>query len=153
VSALRGLQNYNMVWNKSVTASWLYKDIFLWAINNPARVAFKDLMSKINSALKILLFVAASTLVVNDCVRLMLAFDGFQIAFMLDRAENEEESKPLGSFSMFEEEVKHKASTPTIFIELVVEEELTVFVTHLIQDDEIRHLAYMPIFSPPPDPA
>lgn len=105
-------------------------------------------MSNINYALRILLFVATASLVVNDWVRLLCTF---QQESQLFEYQQQEEKNETGAFSLFEEEVKHKESSPTITIILVAEEALEAYIAHLIKDDDVRHLAYLPVFSPPPD--
>ena len=106
-------------------------------------------MVKIQRLLRMLLFVAASCLVANDLARLVMSFD--QQAFASQAAGTEEESNPIGAASLFEEEVKHKEVSPLAALEIVAEEGLEASVAHLIKDDEVRHLAYLAVFSPPPD--
>ena len=100
--------------------------------------------------LRILVFVAGCCLVANDVARLL--FPDIQQALIVQVVnENEQdESNPASAFSFFEEEVKH--SDNEHFHHLVLPEgELEAAVVHLIKDDDVRHLAYIAIFSPPPD--
>ena len=104
-------------------------------------------MKKIHTSLKALILVAVGMLMLNDCVRLVFSFQD-QI---VSTAETSEESNNVGSMSLLEEELKHKDLTPRICIELSDDASLNSAVAHLIKDDEVRHLAYLAIFSPPPD--
>lgn len=97
------------------------------------------------------MFVAASCLVVNDCARLVFSFDKQYVAAQLRTDNQEEENNATNAFSIFEEEVKHKELCPVICMDVIADEGIEVFVAHLIKDDEVRHLAFMPIFSPPPN--
>jgi len=96
------------------------------------------------------MFVAASCLVVNDVARLL--FPSVQQALIEQVCKNQEQddNNSISGFSFFEEEVKH--SDKHRFHHLSPEEgELETAAAHLIKDDDVRHLAYIPIFSPPPN--
>jgi len=109
-------------------------------------------MIKIHRGLRAFLFIAASMLVVNDFARLVFSFipDSFLI-IKIDPSEQEEENKPINPFSIFEEEVKHKNCFPTFSFQILDDAVLGYAVAHIIKDDEIRYLAYLAVFSPPPD--
>jgi hypothetical protein len=108
-------------------------------------------MIRIQRTLRVLLFVAASCLVLNDCVRLVFSFDQAYVAAQLRNYNQQEENNPVNAFSIFEEEVKHKDVSSAFSFVLIFSEEIETFVGHLIKDDEVRHLAYLAIFSPPPN--
>jgi len=109
-------------------------------------------MSQIHRGLRAFLFIAASMLVVNDVARLVFSFntDSF-LTIKIDPCEHGEENSPVNPFSIFEEEVKHKNCFPTFSFQTSDDVALGCSVAHIIKDDEIRHLAYLAIFSPPPD--
>lgn len=108
-------------------------------------------MVKIQSKLSVLLFVATALLLANDIVRLALTFDPGSFAAQECPQEQEEENKPFNPFSNFEEELKHKDIYPTSFLNNLFAAGIESSVSHLIKDDEVCHLAYLDIFSPPPD--
>ncbi len=111
-----------------------------------------QLMSRIQHALRALLFISASMLVLNDVVRLVFSFiPGSFLTIQIDLSEQEEENNPVNPFSIFEEEVKHKECYPTFLFQILDGTGLEVSIAHIIKDDEVRHLAYLAIFSPPPD--
>jgi hypothetical protein len=110
-------------------------------------------MVRAQRVFRVLLFVAATCLVVNDCIRLVFSFDQRYLSSQLQDYSEQEENNESNAFSFLEEEAKHKDFVPFPRFEMVAEEGLEVFVTHLIADDQVRHLAYLPIFSPPPDMA
>lgn len=103
-----------------------------------------------NRILKILLTLAVASLVLNDVARLSFP-TVFQVVFVQNTsAEEEEDNNPTNT--LFEEEVKHKTlreSLDALFPRFV--DELDVAVAHRISDDDVRHLAFLPIFSPPPN--
>ena len=108
-------------------------------------------MSTMLHLLRVLMFVAGSCLVANDVVRVL--FPGVQqvfIAQICDQNEQDDNNNSINAFSFFEEEVKHSGKDRFYPLPLV-EGELEVAVAHLVRDDDVRHLAYIPIFSPPPD--
>lgn len=109
-------------------------------------------MNNIQRTFRTLLFIAASMLVLNDVARLACSFiPGSFITISIDAAEQEEENNPVNPFSIFEEEVKHKECFPTCCFHLTNDSGLEVSVAHIIKNDEVRHLAYLAIFSPPPN--
>lgn len=69
-------------------------------------------------------------------------------------AEHEEDNNPVNTFSLLEEEVKHHYH-PERLLEGGMPEDTGIgaAASHLIKDDEVRHLAFIPIFSPPPNRA
>lgn len=95
---------------------------------------------------------AAASLVLNDVAR--LAFPSvFQSATVQSTSSDEQKGDDNNPNStLLEEEVKHKAikehpECPAFDLFDAID----AAVTHLITDDEVRHLAFLPIFSPPPD--
>jgi hypothetical protein len=108
-------------------------------------------MFHLKHSLRVLLFVAASCLVVNDLARLVFSFNEQYMAIQMGNITEEENNNKTNAFSIFEEEVKHKDNAPVQSLDTPAEEPLEVFIAHLIKDDEVRHLAYLPIFSPPPN--
>lgn len=106
----------------------------------------------LHRALRFLMVLAVASLVLNDVVRLSCP-DVFQTVFVQrDTTEDDENSNPTNT--IFEEEVKHKELKERIEHELIpAESELDATVAHLISDDDVRHLAFLPIFTPPPDRA
>lgn len=103
-------------------------------------------------SLRILMFVAASCLVVNDVARLL--FPGVQQVLIEQICDEkaQDDNNPINGFSFFEEEVKHTDKDRFHYLP-VTESELETAAAHLIKDDDVRHLAYIPIFSPPPNRA
>jgi len=101
--------------------------------------------------LRLLLVLAVSSLVLNDVARLVFP----QVQQVL--LQNAEEQKQDGNnpvSSLFEEEVKHKSFQEQIeFSPLVNIVDLDISITHRITDENVRHLAYLAIFTPPPDRA
>lgn len=110
-------------------------------------------MNKIQRTLRIFLFVAASMLVVNDCVRLVVSFHSDYFIAQYSPQNQEEENNPINPFSIFEEEVKHKDCMPAFSFKTLDPGKLEDSVAPLIKDDEVRHLAYLAIFTPPPNMA
>ena len=107
-------------------------------------------MSMLLRTLRILMFAAGSCLVINDVARLL--FPGVQqvlIAQICDE-KGQDDNNTINAFSFFEEEVKHSGKDRFYPLPLP-ESELEAAVAHLIRDDDVRHLAYIPIFSPPPN--
>lgn len=102
--------------------------------------------------LRVLMFVAGSCLVANDVARLV--FPSIQQALIAQVCEKKEQddNNSISAFSFFEEEVKHSGKERFYPLSLP-ENELEVAVAHLVKDDDVRHLAYIPIFSPPPNQA
>lgn len=104
-------------------------------------------------ALKFLLAFAVASLVLNDVARLVFP-DFFQAALTQRTATGEKQKDNNPTNTLFEEEVKHKESKERpecVFFDFA--DELNSAVAHLITDDDVRHLAFMPIFSPPPNRA
>ena len=110
-------------------------------------------MTFLRHCFRTLLFFAAACLVLNDGVRLLCP----QIQSMTvaaPAAEQEEDNNPVSTFSLLEEEVKHHYH-PERLLEGIIPEDTGIGAAadHLIKDDEVRHLAFIPIFSPPPNRA
>jgi len=104
-------------------------------------------MIKIQRAFRAFIFVAASMLVVNDGARLVFSFDSSYFSAQ----EETEENNTGNAFPIFEEEAKVKEFYPTFSFKLLDGAGLQASIAHLIKDDKVRHLAYLAIFSPPPD--
>jgi hypothetical protein len=101
---------------------------------------------------RVLTLVAGFSLVVNDVARLLFpCIQQALIAQICDEKE-QDDNNTINAFSFFEEEVKHSGKD-RFYTLRIVEAELEVAAAHLIRDDDVRHLAYIPIFSPPPDQA
>ena len=99
-----------------------------------------------------LLFFAVACLALNDAVRLFCP--AVQQITMKSPADTDQngDNNPVNSFSILEEEVKHHYHPERLLV--VPPDTGSGFdpaTEHLIKDDEVRHLAYIPIFSPPPD--
>lgn len=96
------------------------------------------------------MFVAASCLVANDVARLL--FPSIQQGVVQQICDDkQDDNNPTSAFSFFEEEVKHTSGKERIHHLAPPDGELETAAEHLIQDDKVRHLAYVPIFSPPPN--
>ncbi|MEO6039044.1 MAG: hypothetical protein ABIQ93_11565 [Saprospiraceae bacterium] len=101
--------------------------------------------------LRFLLALAVSSLVLNDVARLV--FPQVQQMVMQTADEEKQEGKNPTS-TLFEEEVKHKTcEVPITLASLIGDLHLDAAITHRITDDEVRHLAFLAIFSPPPNRA
>lgn len=100
--------------------------------------------------LHLILSAAIAALVLNDVVR--LAFPVIQQSLIEKSAESDsqDDDNPINPFSIFEEEVKHTNAHSSILV-AIPEPEPNPALKHLVKDDEVRHLAYIPVFSPPPD--
>lgn len=104
--------------------------------------------------IKILLTLGVAMLVLNDVARLV--FPALQNSPLTYSAGSEEEKKNDNNptTTLFEEEVKHKdireCACPLPPVNVV---QVDAAIAHLIKDDEVRHLAYLAIFTPPPDRA
>ncbi len=109
-------------------------------------------MPMLSRALRVLMFVSASSLVANDVARLMFPFIQQSLVAQVNDEERQDENNPTSAFSFFEEEVKHHGSEQDARV-MLPEEELDAATSHLIKDDDVRHLAFIPIFSPPPNRA
>ena len=92
---------------------------------------------------------AISSLVLNDVARLVFP----QVQQVLMKVADEEKKDGNNpSSTLFEEEVKHKTcEEPIHFTALIGVFDLDVSITHRITDDDVRHLACLAIFTPPPD--
>lgn len=94
---------------------------------------------------------ASTMLLLNDCARLVFAFQpSFLISNDYHQAQGEE-SDPFSLYSIIEEESKVKEINTYNPFRLTAESGLETSVAHLIEDEEVRHLAHLDIFSPPPD--
>lgn len=103
-------------------------------------------------ALTFLFAIAVSSLVLNDVARLVFphVFQTTQTQRTATDEEKKDDNNPTST--LFEEEVKHKATKERLeFPVSALLEELDPAVVHLITDDNVRHLAFLPIFSPPPN--
>lgn len=109
-------------------------------------------MSFLRHSFRTLLFLAATCLLLNDGVRLFCP--QFQQSFIANagNAQQEEDNNPANAFSLLEEEVKHHYHPERLLISPALEDiGIDAAANHLIKDDEVRHLAFIPIFSPPPN--
>ena len=106
----------------------------------------------LSRALRALLFLAGICLVLNDVARIVSPCVQQMLIDQVNNASDADDNNSLNSFSFFEEEVKHQGKERLFFL-LLPEYELEAAVAHLIEDDDVRHLAYIPIFTPPPDRA
>lgn len=96
------------------------------------------------------MFVAASCLVANDVARLLFPSIQQNLVAQICDEERQDENNPVSAFSFFEEEVKHHDGKHNSHW-LLPDDSLDAAAAHLIKDDNVRHLAYIPIFSPPPN--
>lgn len=103
-------------------------------------------------SLRIVVFFAASCLFLNDMARLV--FPGIQqmLIEQVSKKKEQDDNNSVGGFSFLEEEVKH-AIKDRLHHFWVSDGDLGAAAAHLIKDDDVRHLAFIPIFTPPPDPA
>ncbi len=104
--------------------------------------------------LKFLLTFAVFSLVLNDVAR--MAFPRVFQSVLAQRiptdGEKQDDSNP--TTTLFEEEAKHKTIKEQFeYPSFAPLEEMNVAIVHLITDDVVRHLAFLPVFSPPPDVA
>jgi hypothetical protein len=108
-------------------------------------------MLYLDRVIKLLLALAVAALVVNDVARLVFpALQQVVVQSILEDA-GKDENNPTTS-TLFEEEVKHKDLRERLESLLPIPTPgLDAAITHLIKDDEVRHLAFIAIFSPPPD--
>lgn len=107
-------------------------------------------MPTIQKSLHVLLFLAVGCLVLNDVARLVCP--GLQQISLVSTGDGEqdEENAPLTS-NLLEEEVKHHQSNPLPPHISPAEDDANCLKAHLIQDDDISVLAFITIFSPPPN--
>ncbi|MEO6760627.1 MAG: hypothetical protein ABIO24_14305 [Saprospiraceae bacterium] len=99
---------------------------------------------------RLLLVFAVSSLVLNDVARLVSP----ELRQMLAQAaEKQADNNPTST--LFEEEVKHKSCETQIVLAPLLDcaSDLDAAITHRITDDDVRHLAFLAIFSPPPNRA
>ena len=104
------------------------------------------------SILRTLVFAAGICLLANDVVRLLVPAVWQCIVVVQTPDKEQEEDNPVPPFSILEEEVKHWYHEPHLLV--FQRNEATGFRNrcgHLITDDAVRHLAFIPIFSPPPN--
>ena len=111
---------------------------------------FNQTMPYLFRSLRVMMFVAASCLVVNDIARLLFPDVQQALIEQICKEKSQDDNNSISGFSFFEEEVKHSGKDR---FHLILDSELETAVAHLIKDDDVRHLAYIPIFTPPPDPA
>lgn len=101
--------------------------------------------------LRALLFVAATSLLVNDVVRLVCPEIQTPGAFAAS-GEKQEDNNPVNTLSLMEEEVKHHWGHEYFQVaDLPFDGEGKNAAGHLIKNDDIRLLAFISIFSPPPN--
>lgn len=101
---------------------------------------------------RVFLFIAGFCLVLNDVARVAMPCVRQILIDQINDISEQDDNNSLNSFSFFEEEVKHQGKERPFFL-APLESELEVSASHLIQDDDVRHLAYIPIYTPPPDRA
>ena len=107
-------------------------------------------MPMLSRALRVFMFIAASCLVANDVARLLFPPIQQSLVAQICDEERQDENNSSSAFSFFEEEVKHHDGKHNAHL-LLPEDALDDAIAHLIKDDDVRHLAYIPIFSPPPN--
>lgn len=111
-------------------------------------------MSFLRYFFRTLLFLAATCLLLNDGVRLFCPNLQQSFAESAGNRQQEEDNNPVNPFSFLEEEVKHHYHPERLLVSTLSEDAgIDVAADHLIKDDEVRHLAFIPIFSPPPNRA
>ena len=100
---------------------------------------------------RFILLVTAICFLANDLVRVVCIFDTQQYALQSCDGP-QQDGNELGIFSLLDEEdAKHHQTTPIILVVLFPVNTMETSVAHLISDDNVRHLAFMLIFTPPPD--
>lgn len=111
-------------------------------------------MQHLARQLIVLIYLAASALLLNDVVRCVYSsIRQLTTCSAADHdCQNHQDDNTFSAFSVIEEEVKHTNERPEIHVAFP-EIGLNRAIEHLIMDDEVRHLAYIPVFSPPPDRA
>lgn len=97
------------------------------------------------------MFVAAACLVVNDVARLVFPFAQQTLVMQDSGDEEQDDNSSQNAYSFFEEEVKSTSHKERLQQWFSVSCEVEASVAHLIKDDKVRHLAFIPIFSPPPN--
>ncbi len=99
--------------------------------------------------LRLLLAIAVSCLVLNDVARLVCP-QVQEVVMKSIEKQNQDGNNPVST--LFEEEVKHKSSYEHFcFTSLMHIDDLNAAINHRITDDNVRHLAFLAIFTPPPD--
>jgi len=108
-------------------------------------------MHGFKKGLHVVLFLAASCLVLNDMVRLAFPWIQQMTLSSNDQEQQEEENAPISAPNLLEEEVKHHE--PHHYLESFSfhDDDAGQSKGHLIQDDDISVLAFITIFSPPPN--
>jgi len=110
-------------------------------------------MHLLRNTFRLVLFLAASCLVLNDVVRLVFPFPQ-QTAFLAStEQEQEEENTPIPVPNFLEEEVKHHEPHHLFESLFFTDDDAKQAKGHVIQDDDISVLAFITIFSPPPNRA
>ncbi len=110
-------------------------------------------MHLLTNTFRLVLFLAASCLVLNDVVRLVFPFPQ-QTTFLASTEQNqEEENAPIPIPNFLEEEVKHHEPHHWFESLFFTDDDAKLATGHLIQDDDISVLAFITIFSPPPNRA
>lgn len=107
-------------------------------------------MLMLSRALRALVFIAGICLVLNDVARVISPCVQQILIDQINNASESDDNNSLNAFSFFEEEVKHQGKDRPFFL-MPPDSEIEAAVAHLIKDDDVRHLAYIPIFTPPPD--
>lgn len=111
-------------------------------------------MNRFQQGLRLALFLAAACLLVNDVVRLALPYlqETLSVSLAFEQ-ECEEENIPMSGSNMLEEEAKQQV--PFFWLEPVINlnDDNRFQNDHLIEDDDISVLAFITIFSPPPERA
>lgn len=113
--------------------------------------AFASLMIWTN--LRVLLFIAVGCLVLNDVARLVCPALQQAVYLLNDDAEQDEENVPFSTSNLLEEEVKHHETNLFPQVSLWAEEDSARRKSYRIQDDDLPVLAFIAVFSPPPDRA
>jgi hypothetical protein len=100
---------------------------------------------------RVLIFVAVSCLILNDSLRFSISLSQAQIfSRFFDNSSEEEQKEASWPFSA-EEEAKIKECFNCTDVAGVVFLKLGISIKHRIEDEEVRHLAHLSVFSPPPD--
>ena len=110
-------------------------------------------MHVLRNTFRLVLFLAASCLVLNDVVRLAFPFPQQTDFLASTEQEQEEENAPMPAPNLLEEEVKHHEPHHWIDSLFFTDDDDKQAKGHLIQDDDISVLAFISIFSPPPNRA
>jgi len=108
-------------------------------------------MNTAKNGLRLILFFAASCLVLNDVVRLAFPFAQQTMFLATAEQEQEEENAPIPVPNFLEEEIKHHEPHHWFESLVFLDDDARQAKGHLIQDDDISVLAFITIFSPPPN--